>query len=30
MPCMGLLALSEFEPEFDRWGIVTAIREYAE
>ena len=26
-PCMGLLALEEFQPEFDRWGIKTRIRE---
>lgn len=27
MPCMGLLTLDEFQPEFDRWGIETSIRE---
>jgi NAD(P)-dependent dehydrogenase (short-subunit alcohol dehydrogenase family) len=27
MPCMGLLTLAEFEPEFSRWGIATAIHE---
>ena len=29
MPCMGLLALADFEPEFARWGIVTRIEETA-
>lgn len=27
MPCMGLLTLDEFEPEFARWGIETRIKE---
>jgi hypothetical protein len=27
MPCMGLLTLAEFEPEFSRWGIATTIHE---
>lgn len=27
MPCMGLLNLDEFTPEFVRWGISTQIRE---
>ena len=27
MPCMGLLSLEEFRPEFERWGIRTQIRE---
>jgi hypothetical protein len=26
-PCMGFLALQEFEPEFARWGIRTTIEE---
>ncbi|WP_418118550.1 saccharopine dehydrogenase family protein [Variovorax sp. 350MFTsu5.1] len=26
-PCMGLLALPEFEPEFARWGMVTDVVE---
>jgi len=26
-PCMGFLALEEFEPEFARWGIKTVVRE---
>jgi saccharopine dehydrogenase-like NADP-dependent oxidoreductase len=26
-PCMGLLTLADFEPEFARWGIATTIRE---
>jgi saccharopine dehydrogenase-like NADP-dependent oxidoreductase len=26
-PCMGLLALGEFEPEFSRWGMVTEVAE---
>ena len=25
--CMGLLKLSDFEPEFARWGIKTQISE---
>jgi saccharopine dehydrogenase-like NADP-dependent oxidoreductase len=29
MPCMGLLTLAEFDPEFARWGISTAIEESA-
>lgn len=29
MPCMGLLDLAEFEPEFRRWGIATTILENA-
>jgi hypothetical protein len=28
-PCMGLLTLPDFEPEFARWGIATTIRESA-
>jgi uncharacterized protein YbjT (DUF2867 family) len=28
-PCMGFLRLSEFEPEFGRWGITTVVEEYA-
>lgn len=28
-PCMGFLALSEFEPEFRRWGITTVVEEHA-
>jgi hypothetical protein len=27
--CTGFLALRDFEPEFARWGITTAIEEYA-
>jgi hypothetical protein len=27
MPCMGLLHLSEFGPEFARWGMSTSIEE---
>jgi hypothetical protein len=27
-PCMGFLELREFEPEFARWGITTAVREH--
>jgi hypothetical protein len=27
-PCMGLLALSDFEPEFRRWGMTTMIEEH--
>jgi len=26
-PCMGFLKLSDFEPEFVRWGMTTAIEE---
>jgi uncharacterized protein YbjT (DUF2867 family) len=26
-PCMGLLTLAEFEPEFRRWGMTTEIRD---
>jgi hypothetical protein len=26
-PCMGLLALSDFEPEFRRWGMTIVIEE---
>jgi hypothetical protein len=26
-PCTGFLALSEFEPEFLRWGMTTVIKE---
>jgi hypothetical protein len=26
--CMGFLALEEFEPEFARWGIRTAVEEH--
>jgi hypothetical protein len=26
-PCMGLLALADFEPEFARWGMVTDLLE---
>jgi saccharopine dehydrogenase-like NADP-dependent oxidoreductase len=26
MPCMGLLSLEEFAPEFERWGMATEIR----
>jgi saccharopine dehydrogenase-like NADP-dependent oxidoreductase len=29
MPCMGLLTLAEFEPEFARWCISTAVEESA-
>jgi hypothetical protein len=28
-PCMGLVKLSEFEPEFARWGIATRVAEVA-
>ena len=28
-PCMGFLALEDFEPEFARWGIKTVVRECA-
>jgi hypothetical protein len=28
-PCMGFLALEDFEPEFARWGIRTSIEEHA-
>lgn len=28
-PCMGLLTLEEFLPEFERWGIRTQVREVA-
>jgi hypothetical protein len=24
-PCVGLVTLAEFEPEFRRWGMVTEI-----
>jgi hypothetical protein len=24
-PCMGLLRLADFDPEFKKWGIVTEI-----
>jgi saccharopine dehydrogenase-like NADP-dependent oxidoreductase len=27
-PCMGFLELSEFQPEFARWGITTAVEEH--
>jgi hypothetical protein len=27
MPCVGLLALDEFQPEFARWGIRTQLKE---
>jgi len=27
MPCVGLLALDEFHPEFARWGIRTQLKE---
>ena len=27
-PCMGFLTLSDFEPEFRRWGITTAFEEH--
>ena len=27
-PCMGFLTLSEFEPEFRRWGITTVVEGY--
>jgi saccharopine dehydrogenase-like NADP-dependent oxidoreductase len=27
-PCMGFLTLSEFEPEFGRWGITTVVEEH--
>ena len=27
-PCMGLLTLSDFEPEFRRWGMTTLIEEH--
>jgi hypothetical protein len=26
-PCMGFLALEDFEPEFARWGIRTVVKE---
>jgi saccharopine dehydrogenase-like NADP-dependent oxidoreductase len=29
MPCMGLLDLADFEPEFEVWGIKTTIEEVA-
>lgn len=29
LPCMGLLTLDEFAPEFARWGIRTCIEEVA-
>jgi hypothetical protein len=25
MPCMGLLRLADFEPEFRRWGMSTEL-----
>ncbi|MGH9575891.1 MAG: saccharopine dehydrogenase family protein, partial [Terriglobales bacterium] len=28
-PCMGFLALSDFEPEFRRWGMTTVVEEHA-
>lgn len=28
-PCMGLLALSDFQPEFVRWGMTTVVEERA-
>jgi hypothetical protein len=28
-PCVGFLALSDFEPEFRRWGISTTVEETA-
>ena len=28
-PCMGFLALADFEAEFKRWKIATVIREAA-
>jgi len=28
-PCMGFLKLSDFEPEFVRWGITTVVEERA-
>ena len=28
-PCMGLLTLGEIQPQFERWGIRTEIREDA-
>jgi hypothetical protein len=28
-PCMGFLTLSEFEPEFARWGMTTVVEEHA-
>lgn len=27
LSCIGLLQLREFEPEFDRWGILTELVE---
>jgi len=29
MPCMGLLTLAEFAPEFAKWGISTQVEEIA-
>lgn len=29
-PCMGFLTLSDFEPEFDRWGMQTRIEDVVE
>jgi len=29
MPCMGLLTLDEFAPEFARWGIYAKFEETA-
>ena len=26
-PCVGLVTLDEFEPEFQRWGMVTEVAE---
>jgi len=28
-PCVGFLTLSDFEPEFRRWGITTVVEEHA-
>jgi hypothetical protein len=27
-PCMGFLTLSDFEPEFSRWGMTTVVEEH--
>jgi hypothetical protein len=29
LPCMGLLTLAEFEPEFARWGMTSMVEEHA-
>ena len=27
-PCVGLVTLDEFEPEFRRWGMVTEVEDH--